>query len=416
MMQKYRHTISFLALATMSICSGMDQNKVPVTKTFLSFRENPFTAIESALEQGKFIFVDSYVFTNAKIAATLIAAQERGALVQINHGRHPSSRSVITDLESGQISCNKLPDLHMKRILISEYDPRTLCDEQVAQLGDTQVFDMSANLTYNAYRNGEIVVQTSHDQRYFMDHYRDHVAVTSYAQKTPPHSPIKQVLQATPAKRTVLNTSQWHLNASKALRIKKLLQSANKNRVLYISSMNWDNQDITDAVKQVHEDGVQVKVIINGTALKSGKDQLDTLHKAGVPIYVFDPHQKTWQSQHTKIILRIDGDESLLIQSTANLTAQGDHEINVDCYHPQDQALVDNIRLGFDQYIAHSCVAYGAITPKKEKKSVHKAVAKNRKKRLFADISNQRQVECAQEDSEAMVVDSDEPSAKRSKK
>jgi phosphatidylserine/phosphatidylglycerophosphate/cardiolipin synthase-like enzyme len=158
----------------------------------------------------------------------------------------------------------------------------------------------------------------------------------------------------------VFTSRTYKLGESKALRIDTLANSANPNRLLYISSMNWNAPAVTHALINAHNKGVDIKVIVNGSALRGGNEQLAQLHNAGVPVYVFDPHGEKREAQHSKLLLRFDGDDTLVINSTANLTPQGNRELNLDEYN-SDSQVAAYFKEAFDDYIAKHCVPYGEI-------------------------------------------------------
>ena len=326
---------------------GMDRVK---TQALISSQDDIPKIIMQAIEQGKFVFFDSYALTHKGISQQLSESQ----YMQGNVGRHSANQRILAELAQAQRPVQRFTDLHTKRVLLSEKDPR------LGSPGKNIVFDMSGNLTYNAYHNLETAIKTEGDKDYFMQQFNDHQYVTRLNQYRSP-ARTKRIIMQTPQKRMVHNSRHYQLHASKALRIRKLLESTNENRSLYITSMNWLNQDVTNAIIDVCRDGVTTKVIVNGTALKTGKKQLDAMHAAGVAIYVFDPENKVRHAQHSKVLLRIDGSEALLINSTANMTAQGEKEINIDCYHPGNVQATETMRRALDQYADRKCIEYGKI-------------------------------------------------------
>lgn len=344
-MKKYIKTVAYICMSMLSMSLiGMDTR----TQALTSSQDNIPKVIMQAIKKGNYIFFDSYVFTHQEVGKEMQSKHLQG-----NVGRHSTNKHILT--QYNQIK--RFPDLHIKRVLISEKDPR------VGTPGKTMVIDTSANLSYNTYHNLETAVTTEGDKEYFGQHFEDHQYVTRLFNKEN-RSPVKRtklVIEVTPQKRSVYNSRHYHLSGSKIPRITKLLHSKNKNRVLYLTSMNWLNQDVTNAIIAVHKDGVVTKIIVNGTALKQGKKQLDAMHAAGVPIFVFDPEHKVRHAQHSKVLLRIDGQDALLVNSTANMTSQGDKEINIDCYHPQNMDAVLSMRKALDEYAAQKCIEYGKI-------------------------------------------------------
>jgi phosphatidylserine/phosphatidylglycerophosphate/cardiolipin synthase-like enzyme len=311
-------------------------------------RNNIFKAIQQSIEQGKYINIDAFIFTNEHILESIKKAKHNGAHIEVNVGSFAKNREFIARLREMGIKVNSVPHLHMKRILISEKDP------SLGSPGKTTTFMGSSNLSYYAYRNFEVVTTARDAKEYFMANFKNHQTLAD--QKTPEKKEKLNVID-TPCGLQLFTSRTYRLSESKALRINKLANSTNKNRVLYISSMSWNAPFVTNALINAHEKGVEVKVIVNGSALKGGNEQLNILHAAGVPVFVFDPKGKKRILQHSKLLLRFDGDDTLVINSTANVTPQGDEELNLDEYNPNKQVAQD-FKEAFDDYIENYCEPY----------------------------------------------------------
>ncbi|HRN78545.1 MAG TPA: phospholipase D-like domain-containing protein [Candidatus Dependentiae bacterium] len=346
-MHKVNIAILALFLGNMPI-AGMEK-EADICALVSHNRQNIFKAVQESIEQGKFINIDAFVFTNREILESIRKAKENGAYIEVNVGSFSQNKGFIAQLREMGIQVTQVPHLHMKRILISEKDPR------LGSPGKTTTFMGSSNLTYFAHQNFEAATTTQDATDYFMQQFENHQSLANM--KTPEKKKEKLHVAETPCGLQLFTSRSYRLSESKALRIDKLARSKQQKRVLYISSMNWNTPAVTRALINAHEQRVEIKVIVNGSALRGGNEQLNELAAAGVPVFVFDPEGLKRAIQHSKLLLRFDGDDTLVINSTANLTSQGDQEFNVDEYSTNPQ-VAQHFKEAFDDYIEHHCVPY----------------------------------------------------------
>jgi hypothetical protein len=351
------------------------QTSPATSRAIFSLQENIFKDLQKDMESGdiKFIFFDTLVFTNQNLGNALKKAHENDTHIEGTLGTHHSNKNMEAFFDENNIDVQKKSQNHLKRFLISEKDPR------FGSPGKCIVYEGSANPTNYAYNNFETLIQTKNDKPFFMEHFKNHTNVMNDVTNSPSK---KKLVECTPEKgKHAFGSQEYKLNQSKALRIQKLANSTNTQRSLYITSMNWDSLDITQAVIDAQKSGVSIKVILNKSALEGkGKEQLAQMDAAGVPIYIYDAGEKNRTIQHTKVIVRIDGSSYLVIHPTGNITPEGDKEHNTDSYYTESEELAKDIVKALDTIIASpKCKPYAqAIATLSEKKE-------SSKKRLFED-------------------------------
>lgn len=349
-MMKLRNYFLLLSLVIVSTFSiSMEKS----TRAILSHKENIFKDLQNDLKKGKFIFFDTLVFTNEKISDALIHAQENNdASIEGTIGTHWCNKTMKIIFDDNDIEVNKISQNHLKRFGVSEKDPR------LGSPGKCTIYEGSANPTNYAYNNKEILVQTKNDKKFFMDHFNHHINIASDG--TTNSESEKEILQLTPRKRNkAFNSNEIILSLSKEKRVQSLIESQNKRRILYITSMNWNSPEMTQALIDGQKDGIIIRVILNHSVLKGkGKNQLKQMHKAGVPIFIYDPGENKRNIQHTKIMLRINGSEYLMINSSANMTPEGDTEHNSDSYYPNQKEMVTEVRRELKAFIKEECKSY----------------------------------------------------------
>lgn len=361
------------------------------TRAIFSHKENIFKDLQNDTEHAKFVFFDTLVFTNQQVANTLKKAHDNGAHIEGTVGAHWCNKNMETFFDENNINVSKAPQNHLKIFGMSEKDPR------LGSPGKCSLYEGSANPTQYAYHNFETVIQTKNDKPFFMQHFKNHInALEDKTNVVDIHdSTEKKVLKFTPQKEnTAFGSHENALNASKVIRIQNLIKSKNEQRTLYITSMNWNSVAMTQALIDAHNDGVTIYVILNRSALEGkGKEQLAQMHKAQVPIYIYDSGENKRTIQHSKVMVRIDGPNYLVVNSTANVTPEGDNENNVDSYYPDSQSIGKEICVELDKLITDSrCKPYtselAALTENKKTKKRIIFDKANQDEHLFPDINN----------------------------
>lgn len=362
---------NYFFIILLGIVSANSISMEKSTRAILSHKENIFKDLQNDLEKGNFIFFDALVFTNKTIGNALLNAEENNnANIEGTIGTHWCNKTMKVFFDKNDIEVDTIKNNHLKRFLISEKDPR------LGSPGKCAIYEGSANPTNYAYNNKEILVQTKNDRKFFMDHFNHHNNIVN--DDSICSLSEKEVLQLTPRKRnTAFGSNEIILSLSKEKRVQSLIESQNKRRILYITSMNWNSPEMTQALIDAQEDGVIIRVILNHSALKGkGKEQLTEMHNAGVPIFIYNPGKNNRTIQHSKVMLRIDGTEHLLINSSANMTPEGDKEHNSDSYYPNNKKMVTEVRLELKKFIAEECKSYKKATTSAAKKSTYKKKTK----------------------------------------
>jgi len=380
----------FFLVASVS-CLAMEKSQGAITpqvsaattRAIISQKENIFKALQGDIEQGKFVSFDTLTFTNKSVGDALKTAKDKGACIEGTLGTHYANKNMQMFFDENDMNVTKKSQNHLKRFLISEKDPL------LGSPGKCTVYEGSANPTNYAYHNYETMIQTKDDKPFFMEHFKDHTNVMHNISRSAASE--KKILEITPKKENkAFGSDENILSESKVRRVKTLIKSKNKERVLYITSMNWNSIEMTQALIAAQRSGIIIKVILNSSALKgNGKDQLEQMHKAGVPIYIFDLENSSRNIQHSKIMLRIDGPEHLVVSSTANMTPEGDRESNIDSYYPEAEQVAKDVQKSLDELIASdSCKPYEqavAALAENEKKEVTDKKTVASKKRLNFD-------------------------------
>lgn len=353
------------------------------TRAIFSHKENIFKDLQNDTEQAKFVFFDTFVFTNQQLANTMKKAHDNGAHIEGTLGTHWCNKNIENFFDTNDMNVNTVSQNHLKRFLLSEKNPH------FGSPGKHTVYVGSANPTNYAYNNHETMTKTENDKEFFMEHFKDHMNLVHNVETCT--SAEKKVLECTPTKKnTAFGSRENALIASKIERVRTLIKSKNEQRILYISSMTWNSAEMTQALIDAQQSGVTIHVIVDRCALEGkGKEQLMQMHKAHVPIHVYDSGENNRTIQHSKVMVRIDGPDYLVINSTANMTPEGDKENNSDSYHNKNtEQLGKDMQESLDNLIADNrCKAYtselAAMTENKktEKKSTVK-------KRMLFDTSN----------------------------
>lgn len=387
-MFKLKKFLFTLAISVVSLTS-ISMEKTPTfqvsaatTHAIFSHKENIFKSLENDIKQANFVSFDTLVFTNQTLINALEVAHDNDAHVEGTCGTHWCNRKILSSFDKKDIDVSRKSQNHLKRFLCSEKDPR------LGSPGKCVIYEGSANPTNYAYHNDELLVRTENDKLFFMDHYNNHsdvmddVAALTLSEK--------KVLELTPQKQNqAFGSHENLLSASKKLRVQNLITSTNEQRMLYISSMSWNSTDMTQALIDAHKSGVSVKVILDRSALTgNGKDQLAQMHTAGVPIYVYYPGKNSRNIQHMKVMLRIDGSEYLVVNSTANMTPEGDKESNIDSYYPQSEQMGKKIKNELDVSITSD--TYKPYTQEIADLAKNKKTEKSQaaKKRILLDKTN----------------------------
>lgn len=355
------------------------QVSVATTRAIFSHDENIFKDLENDISQANFISFDALVFTNETLGNALKKAKNNGAQIEGTLGTHHSNKTMQNFFDKNDINVEKKSQNHLKRFLLSEKDPN------LGSPGKHVIIMGSANPTNYAYRNVELYTRTENDKPFFMQHFKDHTNVI----KNTDAASEKQIVKYTPQKENkAFGSYDTMLSASKALRVQKLINSKNEQRMLYISSMTWNSPEMTQVLIDAQKNDITIRLILDKSALTGkGKEQVAQMHNAHIPIYIYDPGENSRNIQHSKVMLRIDGTEYLVINSTANMTPEGDKENNVDSYYPESETMGKTIKYSLDKLImSDTCKTYEqAITLLAERENKKESQVK---KRLYDDAES----------------------------
>lgn len=162
----------------------------------------------------------------------------------------------------------------------------------------------------------------------------------------------KEIVQSTPTKRDVYSSRKTALNKSRAERVLTVAHDTGDDRIAWASTMNINDQDMSNALCDAAKSGADTRLIVHKTALtRNGLPLLNKMAEAGVQVFVFYPSDDSRKIQHKKELIRKD----LYITSNANFTDEGDSQQNLETYFPDDKQLIESAKKDFERVQA-DCV------------------------------------------------------------
>lgn len=315
---------------------------------------------------------DAFVLSNQKVIDAIKDADDRGADITGHVGTH--ARNKIDGLKG--VDC--VPGNHGKNWVACEKSPSG------GDPGKCAVYVGSEQPTNYAYGNRGVGVMIENDKNLFLDNYH---AITS----TSPEKEQKTIITDTPVANKTYSSKAVDLNESRALRIAKTAKKTDKERHVYVRSMNWNDETVTQAMVDAAKSGADVQLLVNRSALtREGTEQLKEMGDAGAQVKVFDPAGKKRNILHAKDIIRVIGDDDYMyLTSNANITQKGVDEKNLETIIPKNKEITLAAINDFKR-VQKECVALDEAVPLYEEYCNQQKEKKSKKRKLsFNGVEDQ---------------------------
>jgi len=317
---------------------------------------NIITAINEVPKDG-YIGIDMQYLTDDNIIKALIEAKKRGVELQITIRDDERNMETVNKLLGESITVQWSPYNHCKRVLLSALRSYNINIYNQKKLKlHCIVFEGSYNGSRIAHNHQEIMVKTSGDPAYFMQHYHDHQNVMQWTYPTKAMSKLKNVsldpgIEGLPIYKKVINsfnTQDWLASLARAL---WKLQQGDE---IDVTTMTIDNQYFLAALRERSKAGVNVRLFVDPDAIKNFdiSDKLSDVVNAGGSVFVYNPHGVHMASTrypallHAKSIniLRHKNNELMTIISSGNFTDDSISQINHTSYHPNNRRLYNQVK------------------------------------------------------------------------
>lgn len=317
--------------------------------------------------------VDAFILTDSTIIDLLIDIHTKhpGNVSVHMHKSNANNKTPIQKLESAGITVIKSAQ-HTKRLSI-QYKQ---ADETVWH---RRTIAGSYNLSKSAQRNKEMMVIEYNDSPAHNAHVKSHQQGTKRTKK---HE--LETLDATPAKKTIIDNAEHDLHASLAPRI----ANTNTGDSIYFASMNYGHAGLHAALVEAAKRKVLVHMLLDTDATSQENiPLLDELTHHGAHIVLPTGQFKVKEGKtlleklgifHQKYLVRVRAGKILTCVSTANATKHAEHDFNVSTYYP-NQTDMGNAIIAEHTKLALQGVTYqdfknsGAQLPKR--KSSKKKIA-----------------------------------------
>jgi len=306
----------------------------------------------------------AFVFSQDGVIGAMNKAVLRGATVNLSVGIHHQNK--MGRYEATTTSCSK--DMHGKNIAGLE------CSPSKGESTKAVFITGSANPSDAIWPTGnmEAVVEVRGD-----------VELTQKACRLMRDDSLtahKGVVLNTPDKREVYSSQNILLNESRALRVRSVAKESGDDRIVWASTMNINDQAMTDALCEASQSGADTRLVVNKSALtKKGIPLVKKMADSGVNVKVFYPVDGSRIIQHKKELIRND----LYVISNANFTDEGDSQKNLETYFPCDTQLISDAKIDFER-VEKKCVtlekALELLAVTNEKKAEKKKIAAENKK------------------------------------
>ncbi len=339
-----------------------EETKEQGTVRFLTPKDNlPYVMRDAYKEPGlKNYKVDAFVFSQIGVIGAMNDAVGRGAVVDLSVGIHHQNK--MNQYKVTTIRQDKA--VHGKNIAALDMSPSK------GEPKEALFITGSANPTDAVWPTGnqEVIVEVKGDVQLTTKAYQLMRSNSLVAEKN--------ILLYTPDKRDVYSSQNTALNKSRAKRILTVADSTDNDRILWLSTMNFNDQDMADALSKTAESGADTRLTVNKTALtKHGIPLLKDMADKGVKVRVFYPNDGSRKIQHTKELIRND----LYVVSNANFTDEGDSQKNLETYFPHDEQLINYAKQEFERFQEECVTLDKALTLLKETAEKKKAKAAEKK-------------------------------------
>lgn len=316
-----------------------EEEKEQAVVRFLTPKDNlPYVMRDAYKEPGlKNYKVDAFVFSQkGVIDAMNDAVADRGAEVDLYVGIHHQNKMDAYK----PTKVKRCKNMHGKSIVGLDCSPSKGEPKEALFIMGSPNFSDAVWPTGNQ----EVMVEVKGDVPLTKKAYqliRSNSLVTD-----------KEIIQNTPTKRDVYSSKKTALNKSRAQRVLTVADSTDADRIAWASTMNFNDDDMADALSKAAESGADTRLIVNKSALtKNGIPLLKKMHEDGVKISVFYPQDGSRRIQHSKELIRKD----LYVISNANFTDEGDFQKNLETYFPSDKKLIADAKVNFER-VEQECV------------------------------------------------------------
>lgn len=282
---------------------------------------------------------EKFVLNQDEAIKSMNAATQRGANVYLTVGAHNQNK--MDKYKTTTIKRD--PQVHGKLTVGLDTSP----SKQKPQKG-ILLFG-SANTTNSTWQhkpnqpgaqfNFESGLEINDDMDVITDAYnmvKSQSPIKPQAQKT--------TIQNSPEKVKIYGSKDTDLNSSLARRLKN---AAEKGGSASVRSMTFSDQEVADELTKL---GPNANLIVDYSALTSkGTPLLQQMHDANVSVNVFRPVKGSHAKQHAKDAIIETNDTSMYINSTANITNEGNTQRNYQLYVPNNKQIIADAKEDFEK-------------------------------------------------------------------
>jgi ACT domain-containing protein len=315
--------------------------------------------------EGDSIHIDSFVFTDKKLAALLAQKAQEKVTISLNicqsHGNEQTEKEIIDSLRKAGVLVTIINE-HQKRM--TGWLPQNLHQKSILWTFQKKVhsptkkhefrsWSGSRNFSHLAMRNQETMIYEPIDEQTFKKRKTEHMTmqVLDGIENSPSKKQImyahNPVLHATPTKPETYPSYKIDLCTSIAERIKNTDSSGS----LYINCPIIDHPQTQAMIEQQAQAGALKILNVDQEMLKKEPNVrwLKKIAHCNVSVNVFNAdHAYTFgrylTQNHMKAIARIKSDGTPLVMITsANLTTKSNNDINNLTLYPNDHEMANNL-------------------------------------------------------------------------
>ena len=356
-----RNYINLFFLVFIAPIGAMDKSIVRFTT---NFKDNYPYLVNETLNNEKLnnFAMEQFVFNQQGSIESMNNATKRGAAVHLTVGSH--SHNNMSQYEATDIK--KDSTIHGKVTVGLDQSPsKGKPKKGILLLG-------SANITNSVWQHkpGKPGTQFNFESGIQITDNMDIIGQAyTMVKNQSPLKPLqeKNIIKTTPTKISLFGSKDTNLNESLALRFKNAVEKENVKTI--VRSMTFNDSEVADQLCHL---GKKAEVIVDESALtKNGTPLLQKMHKAGVSVNVFCPQDGSHVKQHAKDIIIESKNQQLYINSTANITTEGDKQRNYQLYIPNNKAIVMAAKKDMKK-VKKECISLPKALQLKEEKNKKK--------------------------------------------
>lgn len=312
---------------------------------------------------------EQYVFNQEESIKSMNAAKARGANVYLTVGSHSQNPMNIYQATT----LKRDPNIHGKVLAGLDTSPSKQTPKKgILLLG-------SANTTNSTWQhkpdkagaqfNFESGIEINNDMNIIPEAYQ---MVKNQSPMKPDAK--KTIIHTTPTKMSIYSSKDTNFNTSLSQRLNN---AAERKGSVAVRSMTFSDQEVTESLSKL---GKNAQLIVDYSALTGpGIPLLQQLHDAHVSVNVFQPQSGSRAKQHAKDVIIESEGKKIYINSTANITNQGNTQRNYQLYIPNNDQVTADAKEDFEK-VKKETISFPEALKRKKAENEQKAEKRKFKK------------------------------------